>query len=68
MEEEFSKEKKKQLATNRERLIRAQTPICSRTPNENYRRGWEAIFGAKLIRRPKYMMAENQDGEFTENV
>lgn len=44
MEQEFSKEKKRQLEKNRERLIRAQVPIHSKVPTKEWYDNYDRIF------------------------
>ena len=45
--EEFSKEKKKELAKNREELIREREPIHSKTPNQNWYDHYDKTFRKK---------------------
>jgi hypothetical protein len=47
MEEEFSKEKKKQLAKNREKLIRTRVPVHSKVPTKEYYKNYDRTFRKK---------------------
>jgi hypothetical protein len=51
MTEEFSKEKKKELAKNREKLIRKRVPIHSKTPNQNWYDHYDETFKKKKRRK-----------------
>jgi hypothetical protein len=42
--EEFSKEKKQQLAKNREVLIKKIVPACSKISTDKYRENYDRIF------------------------
>jgi hypothetical protein len=44
MKGEFTKEKERQLAKNRERLIRQHTPIHSKMPSQEWYQNYDRIF------------------------
>ena len=45
--DQFSKAKQKRLAKNREELIKKNVGYVAPVPSENYKKGWDRIWGKK---------------------